>query len=111
MTQRTAKQAILDSAERVGRKGANDFFTKVLPHLEARLVLMQSVTSVKEADVAVQQLISSVNIYGSENLELILERLRDGYYSSEQLPDAINAVCIELKISIKVIKDWLKTLE
>ena len=90
-----------------GKKDANEFFAAALPQLESHLTLIRSVTNINEAAVVARQLISSVNIYGSENLELILERLRDGYYSKDQLPNAIKSVCIELKISIKEIKDWL----
>ena len=105
--ERTAKQAILNTAESIGRESAIDLFKKSLLQLEARLAAMQSVTNVEGATVVARQLLSSVLIYGSRNLGVVLSGLRDGYYSTEQLPDAVNLVCVELKVSIKEVKSWL----
>lgn len=105
----TAKQAILNTAESIGRVSAMGLFKKSLPQLEARLAAMESVTSDEDAVVVARQLISSVLFYGSKNLILVLSGLRDGGYAGEQLPDAINLACSELKKSIKEVKAWLRS--
>jgi hypothetical protein len=103
----TAKQAVLNTAASIGRESAIDLFEKSLPQLEARLVAMQSVINIEDAAIVARQLISSVLVYGSRNLTLVLSGLRDGCYSGQQLLDAINLACSELKKSIKEVKVWL----
>lgn len=100
-------QAVLHTVESIGKEDAIDIFKKLLPQLEARLAAMQSVTNVEDAAEVARQSISSVLIYGSKNLALVFSELKDGCYSSEQLPDAVNLACVELKSSIKEVKSCL----
>lgn len=105
---RTAQQAVLDTVEEVGEENAIDLFKNALPQLEARLAVVESVTSIEGAVLAARQLIPSVRIYGSGTLEELLVGLSNKHYSSEQLSDAIKTASIELEASIKEIRNWVQ---
>ncbi len=105
---RTAQHAVLGTVEKVGEESAIDLFKSALPQLEARLTVMQSVASVEDAVLAARQLISSVRVYGSGDLEELLVKLLNKHYSSEQLPNVINTVSVELEASIQEIRSWLQ---
>ena len=106
---KTTQQAILDTAKTIGEENAIYLFKSALPQLEARLTMMQSATNVEDAMLAAKQSISPVKVYGSGNLEKLLGNLLNQHYSSEQLPDVISAVCIELKASVEEMRGWLQS--
>lgn len=107
---KTTQQAVLDTVKTIGEENAIHLFRSALPELEARLTVMQSVTRIEDVMLAARQAFSSVKVYGSGNLEELLVNLLNKRYSSQQLPDVINTVCIELETSIKEIRSWLQSI-
>lgn len=104
---RSSRQSILRTVEVIGRKDAIDLYNLALPILETSLKNMQSFTSSEHFITEARQLISSVLIYGSEDLQQLLNGLLNNNYPDLQRSQVINSIRCELRISITEVRYWL----